>query len=373
MISYDEYLGSLGQAGKVFELIGVLLEGGYQSKAVFFKDPNLDRELIEKFKYCHNRFALTFVTHNTEFANAANPDIAYLFYRILQAHERFYREYLNNIKAAPQMIFDAINDIPNFLKPLMDYFKQYVPDLEKYQEQNTENIDHYLTSIESEKNNGGYFNNILDSFLPDMPKHRKYALILGQTSFALNDPSAYDQIFSPKKDQQAGLVAGTNAMFLDAYHSKTIDMLGLRQQKPTLQNDIKEEPNANEFSTNLRKNQGLFDQRVSNETANFNFDSKPLAIAQIDSTMVRSDGISSVNDGQPYVDKASIIIVDKDNHQLKIDNKGQQTVHIDNGKISGLVDDAIVIYNQRRLAPEKGNLEIMDFQNVANSRPHMMH
>lgn len=251
MITYDRYLNSTGKVCKAFELMKMIIIGAYQSNSITFKNPTFSPQLMERFQYCQDRFALTFVSKNVQFANEKNPDVAYLFYRILQAQQNFYKQFLESIKSTHSLVTEALNDIPNLLKPVMDYFKQYIPNIEKYQENNSDAVDLYLTSAESEKNNRGYFNPTLNSFLMSMPKHRKYAFILGQISFALSDPAMYDKIYAPDTAQSKDARSNSANSFLDHYHSTMIKSLGLNEIKFPTQTvaEQKEETQTDEIST----------------------------------------------------------------------------------------------------------------------------
>ena len=217
-MTYKEYLAHLEKTTHIFELIRVIQHANYDEKLILFKDPQTTQELINKFEYCQNRFILTFMSTNTAFTDT-NTEVFYLLLRILEAHERFYAEYLGNIRSAPKVVFDGLNGILTCLKPLKEYFKQNIRFYSPPSEKNTKEIDHYLLGNTSEKENGGYFNPILESLLSKIPKHLKYSLIIGAHTFPFNNPAMYNKIFAPTKDEEYKKSINQDHAFIDSYHS----------------------------------------------------------------------------------------------------------------------------------------------------------
>lgn len=255
-MTYQEYLAHLEKTTHIFELIRIIQHTNYDEKLILFKDPKTTQELINKFEYCQNRFILTFMSSNSE-STETNPGVSSLLLRILEAHERFYVEYLNNIRSAPKIVFDGLDGIFTCIKPLKEYFKHNIRFYSAPAEKNTKEIDNYLLTNASEKENGGYFNPILDSLLPTIPKHHKYSLIIGTHTFPFSNPEIYNKIFAPTKDEHQKSINHDHA-FIDSYHSVmmasfAVNKISMGEKSPNLFNQVDLESELQKKLQELKK------------------------------------------------------------------------------------------------------------------------
>lgn len=193
-----------------------------------FKNSNFKQQLLYQANYAYNRFILCFFSQNLESASGVDKDhqeVAYLFWRILVAHEAFYREFSRALSEAPQLILDGLKDLPNHFKPVKDCLVSFVPSPEAYPEkpEDASKINQYLVSQMSEVNEKGAFHPALDLFSSSMPKYRKYAMLLGKTCFKVESEQMFQLVYAPKPG--SANLCKANAEFLEKFKSEMTQTL----------------------------------------------------------------------------------------------------------------------------------------------------
>ncbi len=218
----------LGQLTEALGLLHVFLGVYNNMGAIKFKNDAFKTQLLEQFKYNCDRFRLCFLSSNLYSASKqdkGHQDVAYLFWRILVAHEVFYKKFSESLVDAPQMIANRLQDLSNHIQPVKDGLIAMLPDSSIYAEKSKDSaaINQYLVSQESEINNNGYFNPVLDLFLTSMPKYLKFAMLLGRMPLKMDDELENEMIFSPK--QSGRDFRNANASFMSKVHTPMMQSL----------------------------------------------------------------------------------------------------------------------------------------------------
>lgn len=201
-----------------------LLSSVFQLRSDQFKDPSLASRLIEHYKYSYEHFKIIFKSDNIYMASDENKekqDIAYFYYRILLAYEKFFIRFHESISSAHEVIKEGIAGLTKSLQRMKEIFKKLIPDMGEYQEEYPLLIDQYILTAESEQDNKGYFNPVLDLFLPTMPKHQKFAFMMGMTPILGKSPEFYEKMFLPKRDhaedERQGFLINCNKKLSELY------------------------------------------------------------------------------------------------------------------------------------------------------------